>query len=48
MDEAKSVAARVLALQPSFRASRFCTALALPPELANAMVEAWRAAGLPS
>jgi adenylate cyclase len=48
MEEAKAVAVRVLALQPSFSASRFCSALALPLELAEPLSEAWRGAGLPS
>ena len=46
--EAKVVAKQVLALQPSFSASRLCTALALPADLAEALTEAWRGAGLPA
>ena len=47
MDEAKAAAARVLALEPSFSAGGFCTALALPAALATPLMEAWRSAGLP-
>jgi tetratricopeptide (TPR) repeat protein len=47
MDEAKAAAARVLSLQPSFGAGRFCTALALPATLAKSLTAAWRSAGLP-
>jgi adenylate cyclase len=47
MQEAKAVAARVLGLQPSFSADRFCKALALPSALAKSLTEAWRSAGLP-
>ena len=46
--EAKVVAKQVLALQPSFSASRLCTALALPADLAEALTEAWRGAGMPA
>ena len=48
MEEAKTVAARVLTLQPSFSAGRFCIALALPAALGNSLTEAWRSAGLPA
>jgi TolB-like protein len=47
MEEAKAVAARVLALQPSFSAGGFCAAIALPAALATPLTEAWRSAGLP-
>jgi adenylate cyclase len=48
MQEAKTIALRVLALQPSFSAAGFCATLALPTALAKSMTEAWREAGLPS
>ncbi len=47
MEEAKAVAMKLLALQPSFSAGGFCAALALPAALAEPLTEAWRAAGLP-
>jgi adenylate cyclase len=47
LEEAKVVAERVLALQPSFSTSGFCTALAIPRILAEPLAEAWREAGLP-
>jgi len=47
MEEAKAAASRVLALQPSFSAGGFCTALALPDTLATPLTDAWRSAGLP-
>jgi TolB-like protein len=47
LEEAKAVAARVLALQPSFTARGFCNALAIPAALAGPMTQAWREAGLP-
>jgi hypothetical protein len=40
MEGAKAVAARVLTLQPSFRARRFCAALALPAAPAKPLTEA--------
>ena len=46
-EEAKAAAARVLGLQPTFSASGFCAALALPVELAMPLTRAWREAGLP-
>ena len=46
-DEAKAVAAHALMLQPGFSASGFCTALAVPVELAAPLAQAWRKAGLP-
>jgi adenylate cyclase len=46
-EEAKSVARQVLALQPSFSSGGFCAAIAMVPELAEALTEAWRRAGLP-
>jgi hypothetical protein len=48
VEEAKTVAMRVLALQPSFSAGGFCAALALPEALATPLTEAWRSAGLPA
>ena len=45
VDEAESVAAHILVLQPSFSTHGFCAALALPTTLANRLAEAWRAAG---
>jgi adenylate cyclase len=47
-EEAKAVAARVLALQPYFSSGGFCAALVLPAALATPLMEAWRSAGLPS
>jgi TolB-like protein len=47
MEEARAVAARVLALQPSFSAGGFCAGLGLPSALATPLTEAWRSAGLP-
>jgi TolB-like protein len=47
IEEAKTVATRVVALQPSFSAGGFCAALALPAALATPLTEAWRTAGLP-
>jgi TolB-like protein len=47
IEEAKTVATQVMALQPSFSAGAFCIALALPEELATPLTEAWRTAGLP-
>jgi TolB-like protein len=47
IEEAKAVATRVVALQPSFSAGGFCAALALPAALATPLTETWRAAGLP-
>ena len=47
LEEARSVAARVLELQPSFSGGGFCTALAIPAALAEPLTDAWRAAGLP-
>jgi adenylate cyclase len=47
MEEATTVAKRVLALQPSFRVGGFCAALALPAALATPLSEAWQSAGLP-
>ena len=45
--EAKAMAPQVLALDPSFSAARFCTALGLPLVLAEPLTETWSAAGLP-
>ena len=47
IDEAKTVAARVLALQPGFRIDEFCAVIGSAPEIAAPMTEALRAAGLP-
>ena len=47
-DEAKSAARQVLALQPSFTARRFCTAIGATPALTKELTEAWRVSGLPS
>src|SRR5205085_7745448 len=47
MEEAKAVAARMLALEPSFRAGRFCAGLGLPPALAIPLTQAWCSACLP-
>jgi TolB-like protein len=47
MEEAKAVALRVMALQPSFSTGGFCAALAVPPALATPLTETWRTAGLP-
>jgi adenylate cyclase len=47
IEEAKAVALRVVALQPSFSAGGFCAALALPAALATPLTETWRTAGLP-
>ena len=45
--EAKAMAPQVLALDPSFSAAQFCTALGIPPVLAEPLTDAWSAAGLP-
>jgi len=47
-EDAKQAAAQVVALQPSFSARGFCSALALPPKLAEPLIEAWCTAGLPT
>jgi hypothetical protein len=47
IEEAKAVAMRVIALQPSFSAGGFCAALALPAALATPLTETWQTAGLP-
>jgi TolB-like protein len=47
IEEAKAVATRVVALEPSFSAGGFCAALALPAALATPLTETWRTAGLP-
>jgi adenylate cyclase len=46
-EEAKGAARQVLALQPSFSARGFCDAIAMVPELAEILTEAWGEAGLP-
>jgi TolB-like protein len=48
MDEARAVATRVLALQPSFNGGEFLAALAVPAALAEPLTSAWRDAGLPA
>ena len=48
IEEAKAMASQVLALDPSFSAARFCTAIGIPIVLAEPLTEAWSAAGLPS
>jgi len=45
--EAKAAAMQVLALQPSFSSSGYCTAIGMTPALAEALREAWREADLP-
>ena len=47
VEEAKVVASRVLALEPSFSAAGFCAATAPAAALAKHLCEAWREAGLP-
>jgi TolB-like protein/Tfp pilus assembly protein PilF len=47
-DEAKSVAKRVLALQPAFSSRRFCTAVGTTEALTEVLTKAWREAGLPA
>jgi len=47
IEEAREVAQQVLALDPSFSVAKFCTALGLPPALADPIRDAWLAAGLP-
>jgi len=46
-NEAKGVAKKVLALQPSFSSSRFCAAIGATGAMTEALTEAWREAGLP-
>jgi adenylate cyclase len=46
-EDAKRTATAVLALQPSFSSSGFCTALAVTPALSESLTKAWREAGLP-
>jgi TolB-like protein len=46
-EEAKAAALQVLALDPSFSATRLSAAIGLPPALAEPIAEAWSAAGLP-
>jgi TolB-like protein len=48
IEEAKAMASQVLALDPSFSAARFCTAIGIPIVLAEPLTEAWSLAGLPS
>jgi TolB-like protein len=47
IDEAKAMAPQVLALDPSFSAARFCTAIGIPIVLAEPLTDAWTTAGLP-
>jgi len=47
IDEAKAAAAHVLALQPNFSSSGQCAAVGCTPALAEPLIEALRAAGLP-
>ena len=47
IDEARTSAARVLALQPGFTISGWCRALDPVPAIAEPLTEALRAAGLP-
>jgi TolB-like protein len=47
IEEAKAMAPQILALDPSFRAAKFCTAIGLPTALAEPLADAWSAAGLP-
>jgi adenylate cyclase len=47
MAEAKAVATRVVALQPSFSGSGFCAAFETPEALTELLTKAWREAGLP-
>ena len=47
VEEAKTAALQVMALDPSFSAARLCTALGLPPALAEPIAVAWSAAALP-
>ena len=46
-EEAKAAAARMMALEPSFSISRFCTAIGMVPALKEVLTVAWREAGLP-
>jgi TolB-like protein len=47
VDEARSVAKQVLALQPTFSSGRFCASIGTTPALTKILTEAWREAGLP-
>jgi TolB-like protein/Flp pilus assembly protein TadD len=47
LDEAKTAARQVLALQPSFSTAGFCAAIGFPATLTEALTHAWRDAGLP-
>jgi adenylate cyclase len=47
IEEAKAMAPQVLALDPSFSAARFCSAIGIPVTLAEPLTEAWSTAGLP-
>jgi TolB-like protein len=47
VEEAKAIALQVLALDPTFRAAKLCTALGLPTALAEPITDAWITAGLP-
>jgi len=48
LEEAKSAASRLLALQPGYTVNSMCVALPLDPGLAKDMSEALHAAGLPA
>jgi TolB-like protein len=48
MEEARMAGARVLALQPSFSARRFCATVGAVPVLAEQLMDAWRKAELPA
>jgi TolB-like protein len=47
VEEAEAAALQVLALQPSFSSSGFCAAIAIMPDLAATLTDAWHTAGLP-
>lgn len=47
-EQARTAGARVLALQPSFSARRFCASVGAVPVLAEQLTDAWRKAELPA
>ena len=47
IEEARTAALRLLALDPFFSAGKVCAALGLPPALAEPITDAWTKAGLP-
>jgi TolB-like protein len=47
IEEARTAALRLLALDPLFSAGKVCAALGLPPALAEPITDAWTKAGLP-